>query len=184
MVFRGDSRTVGVGTTDLKNTPNQCINVARNPNWLGYTIALGGELLTAAQANAATQVDPLFDSSKRCVVCLLEGTNDMAGGATAATMWTNMKAFCASRKAAKAWETWLHTELDRSGYAATLATLNTSIRGGDVSIDRVLQCGYGDPFPSLGDATDTRLFNSDQLHPNNGGSLLRADFISRAIGGA
>lgn len=159
-------------------------------DWLYFNVSEPGHQVgdgTDADIDYPDHMDGLEDfmltGTTRNVCVTLGGTNDLWGGSqTAAATWTRIKEFCADRKTA-GFETAVITIPDLTHAASAASTLNTSIRGGDSSIDIVIDSGKGGDSPSdrLGDYTDTGYFDGDGVHILAASHTIIAEDVAAAL---
>lgn len=169
-VFDGDSITLGM--VNLANpTPNTYLNppiLIPDTFWMCINKGVGGATLADMEADASSDIDPLFASGG--VVFCWGGTNDIELGASAATTISRLHTYCANRKAA-GWKVAVITIMPRTSgvptFEADRATVIADILDGShlgVLWDATINlAGTG-----MGDAGDNLGPNFyDGTHPSN-----------------
>jgi lysophospholipase L1-like esterase len=100
LIFDGNSMTYGAGSSGISGTyPNQLIAALADPV-VGGNFGVSGQETDGMIADSPAQIDPLcsFTTRTKNVVVAWEGTNDIRAGASAATAFANLKAYCQARK--------------------------------------------------------------------------------------
>lgn len=181
LVCVGDSLTYGAGMTLNRNWPYRL--GAMKQTWEVFNLGISGATISAMTPNIPTNVTPLFDAGKRCELILWGGRNDVGGGASAATTFSRIQAFCNAAKSGAAWNgVNVVTLIDCNDFAAVADPANVTIRGGDSSYDHVIDLGRGSVLETrLSDGSDLNYFQADTVHPSDGGGQVAADFIAGDI---
>jgi lysophospholipase L1-like esterase len=183
ILFEGDSRTVGL-QANATPYPMQAM-ASIGGNWLAYTVAAGGETAATMITQRAAQIDGLYAASlPRNIVTILAGVNDAAGGASAATIYANLKSWWGGARAA-GFRVIAQTEIDAqsaglntvSWHSSILPALNALILSDPSLYDAVAR---NDQDPRLQDATNTTYFNVDALHLATAGNTALAENVLTA----
>lgn len=186
-VFAGNSLTAGSSATSADTFyPTVCMKSLRS----GEPFQNFGtpSQTTPQMATAAfTQVYPLYDAKRKCVLVAWEGTNDLfSGGASAATCYANLVNYCLAGRA-KGFLVILLTIIDcqnagRPGsFDADRATVNTNLRTNASQFCDSLADAAG--VAALSNANDTTYFASDKLHLIDAGYAVVAATVKTSIEG-
>lgn len=187
LVFAGNSLTAGSNASSFDMYyPTQCLRLLRSGEPFrnfGTPSQTTPEMATAA----ATEVDPLYDSKRSCIVLAWEGLNDLfSGGATAAQACANLQSYYVARRG-KGFIVIAATIIDcqnagRPGsFDADRATVNAYLRNNYLSFAHAL-ADFA-LVPELSDATDTTYFQADKIHLQDAGYALVATTAKTAIEG-
>lgn len=163
----GDSITHGYGATVNRTWPNVAAIGTTNDF---YAMAESGVTINTLNSRKATYLDPLLRSNDIAIV--FAGTNDLAGGATAATTEGILNTFC--------------TSLRSGGVKVIVMTALPRNSGNITGYDTLIRSnwtGYADALVDL--ATDTRLddnndtgyYLADAIHPNVAGTQAIAQLL-------
>jgi GDSL-like Lipase/Acylhydrolase family len=192
-IFEGDSITKNQGGSYmLGNSWEYVANQALGSNFTGYNFGLSGETLATMLGETATINSMLLNyNSPNSFVSLWGGTNDIATGASAATVYANMQSFCA---AVIGGATCIPgTTLPRGDFTGPQdtirQTLNTSIVSGwlastiAITVNSIADFA-GDPV--MGNTlsnTNSGYYNypTDQIHPNAAGNAILGQIAALAI---
>lgn len=168
LIFAGNSLTFGSNATSSEAAyPWVCSKLLRSgePIWNFGTVSQTTPQMTTA---AASQVYPLYDSLRPCIVLAWEGLNDMfSGGSSAAQAYANLQIYYLAAKA-RGFLVIAATVIDcqnasRPGsFDADRATLNTNLRANYASFAHAL-ADYA-AVAALSDANDTAYFQADKIH--------------------
>jgi lysophospholipase L1-like esterase len=174
LVADGDSITVGAGTP----TPYSK-QLTLTHSYLIFNTAVTGETLTTMYANAPTVVDPLF-GTRRSVVVIWGGTNDLGDGTTAAVVYSTMQNYCAARQA-KGWRCVIATMLSRVSLDARKNDLNNLIEANHSWADGLADF-TGTALGCDGCYANSTYFQADGIHPVESAiSSIEAPTISAAV---
>ena len=151
---------------------------------------VSGETTPTMSSLALTATDPYFGTggNRGNVAVGIEITNDVAvGGASAATAYANIQAYCAARRAF-GWKVIITTFLSRSdaGVSGTFntirATVNANIQANWPTFADGLADWASDPIMGINGAeTNPTYFLSGNLHPNAAGMAILAPYVTAAI---
>lgn len=183
VVLDGNSLFLG----DNGESPDVRLRTSLTRKWkLGGNFAVGGKSTLDMAADAAAQVDVIYDAAGLILNVLVawEGTNQMYYGASGSTAIADYKAYCAARKAA-GWYTVAVTVLPREAintvFAARRAIFNAEILNPanigvcwDAVVDTTADSRLEDP-------SDTTYFNADQIHPKAAGSRIVGELIGALL---
>jgi lysophospholipase L1-like esterase len=162
LVADGDSLTAGAGG-ETPYTDFLPIYLRRSvPGWTITNLGIGGQTMTSMVANAAANVDPLFVAGEPNVVIVWGGSNDIAGGATATTVYNQYVTYCTARRA-KGFKCIVATMIDRPSFATQKNALNALLLGDATHFDGVVNY-TGTPLGCDGCSTNTTYF-LDTIHP-------------------
>ncbi len=184
LVYDGDSITGGYLSTCGFSYPNQADLLLSQCD--GYNFGMGGETLAEMLAAAPTSLDPLYDSTKRQnIVVICGGTNDLYAGATPASVYANLEAYCAARRTA-GWKVVVTTILPRSAsdsFESNRQTLNASIRANwGTFADGLADIAADSRIGAPGANANLAYFAADGTHPNNAGYGILAGIVAGAVG--
>lgn len=179
IIFDGDSLIANANQGIWENKfPTQCWRLLGESKWYFYSLGIGGQ--TAVQMAAdATTVDTLYAAyGKRNVVVCWAGTNDLAGGATAAQAYTALSGYIVGRKAA-GFKVIAVNCLPRG----TNGVLNTAITDYNalISANTVGADALVDVHTAMPDATDLTYFDADQIHLNAVGYGVAAALVAAVV---
>lgn len=179
IIFDGDSLIANANQEIWENKfPTQCWRLLGESKWYFYSLGIGGQ--TAVQMAAdATTVDTLYAAyGKRNVVVCWAGTNDLAGGATAAQAYTALSGYIVGRKAA-GFKVIAVNCLPRG----TNGVLNTAITDYNalISANTVGADALVDVHTAMPDATDLTYFDADQIHLNAVGYGVAAALVAAVV---
>lgn len=184
VVFEGDSITEGKTYTPLfpycdRSVPNLTGSVVAGVNAVsGSSIS---HLTSRADTVDASLLSSLYDTG---ILCVMIGTNDLSGGTTAAQYLTNLKAYCAARKAA-GWLVVVSTipprnDVTFNGKRATAnAEINNAVNIG-VSWDAVASWD-ADVTIGVDAAASNATYYPDGVHPSNVAHILIEPYVTAAI---
>lgn len=185
LIFAGNSLTFGSNATSSEAAyPFVCSKLLRSgdPIWNFGTVSQTTPQMTTA---AATQVYPLYDSMRPCIVLGWEGLNDMfSGGSSAAQAYANLQTYYLGAKA-RGFLVIAATVIDcqnagRPGsFDADRATLNTNLRNNYAQFAHAL-CDFAG-VTELSDATNQTYFQSDFIHLRDLGYAAAAAKARTAI---
>jgi len=184
LVYDGDSITAGYQSTNGFSYPNQANLLL--PLCDGYNFGISGETLAQMLAAAPANLDPLYDSTKtQNVVVLCGGTNDLSEGATPASVYANLQAYCAARRSA-GWKVVVTTILPRSAsdpFESNRQALNASIRANwGTFADGLADIAADSRIGAPGANANQEYFAADGTHPNNAGYGVLAGIVAGAVG--
>lgn len=180
VVEQGDSLTVsgfdgtpGDGWSGLACAgnigPAYCVNTA-----------IGGDVLTNASSERASYIDPLLSAGLKNILVIWLGTNDLAGGTSAATLYSTWQSACAAAHTA-GWKVVAATVVDRANINETVrATYNTDLRN-DTCWDALADVGGNAQIGCNGCTANATYFNSDQTHLTDAGQAVAAGIFETAI---
>ena len=183
LVYDGDSITAGYQSTAGFTYPIQAGLLL--PQCDGYNLGISGQTLAQMLASAPTNLDPLHDGTKQGnIVVICGGTNDLYAGATPASVYANLQAYCAARRTA-GWKVVVTTVLPRSAsdpFDANRQTLNTNIRANWGTFADGLADIAADQRIGVPGANANSAYFADGTHPNNTGYGIMAQIVAGAVG--
>lgn len=164
-----------------------------------YNVAIGGQTMATMIATGPSIVDPkLKRNGAPQITPTWGGTNDLYFGATAATTYSRIAAYCAARKAA-GWKvivlsilprtnsgTPVTFEADRQTVNASLladfptATGETNIWTGASYADALVNVGADTTIGLAGQTTNTTYY-LDLVHLTTAGYAIVASYVQKAI---
>ena len=198
IICLGDSLTQGYGVQEIDSFPNKLAdlqsavavgydgNVFRsddgirtkkviNKGYNGYTTQ---NIIDNMLQNTILRRD---ENLTRDIVVLFAGTNDIALGTSAATVYANLTTIIDSLQA-EGFEVFVCTLIDRndlgSGFDTTRAALNTLINSNTAGADGVIDL-FADS--RLSDASNSTYFQADALHLKSAGNAVIAELIEAAL---
>lgn len=195
LVLDGDSETAGAGNTLNRNWFRQLTlsGTTRRAN-----TSEAGITLATLVSEASTFVDPQIQSGGMTnALGVFAATNDLVGGATAATVYANTKTYCAARKTAGWGPVFIIGMLPRTGQETARQALRTDLLGDftvSTSMPLVYAAGAGTTYADYyldiaGDAnigaananTNATYYAADQIHLNNTGSGVLTGYAQSLI---
>ncbi len=184
-VFEGDSLTSGVGATPgVSDYPTQLMNLLSVP-YNKTNVGAASDFISGMIAEGYLEVDPLYNPGvPRNYAFIWAGTNDVARGDSATTVYNNIVTWCNRRKDL-GWTVIVLTMLPRVAFDAGMITnrhtINTNIVSNwatfaDCLVDLAADGRIGDD----GDYADTTYYNVDQTHLNPTGYGVVASLAQAA----
>lgn len=157
----GDSITAGTEVT----TPWP--SLITNLTYAKHNVAVPGETIATMLANAPANVDVFYTATKKNMVFIWGGTNDIEFGATALATYNNLVAYAQGRRAL-GFKVITATMLSRIGFDTQKNSYNALILADSTNFD--LKVDFtGTPLGCDGCYANTTWFNVDGVHPNNAG---------------
>lgn len=183
MVFDGDSLT----TASSGDYPSQLIaslpgTVVQVGVGKTFNVAVGGQTIATMLTNAASNVDSKFEAGKYNYVFILGGTNDVAAGDNATTVYNRIVSYCTARRSA-GFRVVVSTLTHKGNPAQNtiIDSINTSIRANWATFADAL--ADLDADSRLQNPADTTYFQADQLHYNTSGAAVVASIAKAALKG-
>jgi len=188
IIFHGASFIQGQGTTNGHGTTGYCqeaidANSSFPKGVTCYNVMEGaGATLAALTSSAPTDVDPLYISGD--VLVVIDGPDDTSCfGATDTDTYNQYLAYCLARKAV-GYKVVACTRIaiNPSTYPTQLASIlniNSMIRAGFPGQGITVCDLYNDT--RLQDSTNTTYFDSDGIHPADGGAQVMGTMIYNSI---
>lgn len=181
-VFDGDSLTSGFGVAAGSDYPAQTIPLLVSQDWAKVNFGAGSKTLATMVSSAAVDIDTIIDSGyTNAFVCLLGGINDLALGASAASVYANLQSYWSSRRAA-GYEVVAFTILPASavsgGNETARLAVNALIRGDATKYDALADIAADARLQNTADLT---YFQADGVHPTAAGAAVMADIAAAAI---
>lgn len=181
-VADGDSITEGMGATGGDNYPRQMEALLTHPARI-YNCGLSGDTLAGRDRNYAHLIAPLFGPrAGRNVLSIFAGTNDLALGASAASLAAHLRSYCA-RARATGFEVIVATTLPRPDLGPAqqreLHTHNAFVR----QEWRSFCDGVADmeADPDLASRAADPAYFADGLHPTSLGYAHIAQIMAAAV---
>ena len=132
-----------------------------------------------------TAVKPPIQSVTKGYYSILIGLNDYwLSGSSAATIYANIQTICSTVSGySSSPSVIVFTELPAavSGWETVRQSLNTLIRNGGSCPYTVADVGNDATIGQAGENTNLTYYNSDQIHPNNAGSLIIGTYLTAAL---
>ena len=185
LVFEGDSLTSSgssafSGPAFVSYTINSLSGATK-----AWDVAAHGQNIVQAAADAATQVDPLYDTSiSKNVLCVWLGTNAMYGhSGSAATAFADLKAYCLARRAV-GFKVVVVTCLPRStdvNFETDRQAFNASIRADTSFYDALADAGGDATVGAPGAQNNTTYYTGDKIHMTSAGYAVVAGLAVTAI---
>lgn len=187
-VFDGDSQTNGFGLADpaTQSYPAQVMALYNNSTFYSGNLGVNSQTTADMTADGVATIDPHYDVRRaKNIVLALCGTNDLYGGANAATTYNRIVAYHTARRAA-GYKTVAFTILPRSdggtpgSFEADRQTVNTNIRNN--------WAGWADALAdvaanaTIGDAGDEAnpTYYQDLIHLTTAGYAIVAGIAKTA----
>ncbi len=185
IICLGDSRTHNSSHPTTLGWVAQTQAVLGESSFLMMNCGIGSDTIANAVTNETDRVITQLNTFSRQIFCIWYGRNDLVvGGATPATVFSNLKTYCQAIKTARADATVIiFTELPSAGgagYETDRQTLNTSIRS-EVSPpwDYICDIGNDATIGQAGQNLDATYYsNSDHIHPTFAGDTIISSVIS------
>lgn len=186
-IFDGDSITIGNGSTGGQTYPYQAQTQLGTVGTY-QNIGVSGQTVVQMSSDAATQVDPVYSSTRTSnILSLLGGTNDLYFGANGLTTYNNIVAYSQARRLA-GFKVIVNTILPRSNSGTPLTfetdrqTINTLIRSNWTTFaDGISDIASDSRIGDAGDETNTTYFSPDKVHLTNTGYGVIANYVVAAI---
>lgn len=180
--YDGDSitygRTVVEGAERASQTP------AFGETYPRYNWGIGGQTAATAALRYATRAGNSFDPTKRNILILFAGTNDLNGGATGTAAWASI---VSEMQAARAtgYKILVATMLPRGDFSPSAETergvFNTLMRANwNTYADGLLDYA-ADPTMGAAGATSNTALYADLVHPTRYGDSLLAAIDAQGI---
>lgn len=187
IVYTGDSQTSFTGTDGM--WPQVIAASMGHANQSHTIVAQGGVSLAYINEVAAGWLDPVYDATAALNVNLIwAGTNDLAGGVAAATVYGRLETYCNARRAAGWDKVIVFTALPRSaegddaGHEALRAAFNALVRANYASIaDGMVDVAADERIGGAGDELDTTYYNADRVHLNTTGQAVIAELAQPVL---
>lgn len=179
----GDSLTSGTGSSGGNDYPHQLMALLGSGYYL-LNLGVSGSATTTIEAQQGAAANAYFHADPTVIDIIWIGTNDIAGGADAATISTNISTIHAARKTAHPTvKTVAVTIIDRTTFDAAKdavrATLNTDLVDNYVALGFDATCDLRG-IPQLEDSTNTTYF-TDGTHLTNAGYALVAAAMAPVV---
>lgn len=171
LVHDGDSLTAGTGMTNGMCWPEQLADLFVGVRKLNIcNMGISGWRVTQMNTAYATRIAPLYNAAwDYNILSCFAGTNDLAAGDSAATVYNNLKTYWAAARVT-GWKVEANTIIpgnwETGGMETERLALNVLIRG-DASLYEYLADWAGDV--RLQTPTDTTYFYGDAIHLINTG---------------
>jgi len=184
VIFDGNSLTVGYvafpGMTDaaLPQIPSL---------WRGYNFGASGQTIEQMAADAATQIDPLYNAAaSKNVLVAWEGTNALQTLQNPTTVYNDTVSYCQARRAA-GWQVVIATILPRTAagtyanFEADRQTVNTNIRTNYAAFADALADVGNDATIGVTGASNNVTYYSDKTHLTTAGYAIVATYMKNAV---
>ena len=144
-----------------------------------------GSAATDMDVTIGAYVDPVFTTMKGAAI-VFGGSNDaFLGGASAATVFTRLKADCnlirVSHPNVKIVVVTLLPRQNNGSFETLRQTLRTSMLGGDSSYDYVADWGGNVTMAANAASSTNATYYSDQIHPTDAGQIIGASIIGPVV---
>lgn len=185
IVFDGNSLTVGYvafpAMTDV------ALPQVSGGFWRAYNLGISGQTIEQMATNAATKVDPLYNTSaSKNILSCWEGTNALQALQNPTTVYNDIVGYCQARRAA-GWRVVIVTILPRTaagtyaGFEADRQTVNAAIRANYATFaDAIADVGADATIGAPG-ASNNVTYYSDKTHLTTAGYAIAATLIKNAI---
>lgn len=197
-IVHGNSHTLGVGGSNVSTTNEGILAANGSPlatDWL--CMSTSGITTPALAAEAATKVDPLYNTSiaaNKRILFFWEGTNDIAStlSSDATAFYNSIKSYCQARRAA-GWDNIIvGTILPRTGtftnsanYETVRLSVNTMIRdaltNGETWLDAIADFASDATIGGTAASDNTTYYNTDKLHLKDAGQTIAKTYLTSAI---
>lgn len=180
IAFDGDSLTAGTLTL-AESYPFVCMDTLGRANYDYCNYAVSGLTLVNLLSDDDYTVGAIAECYSESVCVLWAGTNDIAGGASAATVTANLLAYVAAQKAAGYTHVLVLTVIDRTSFDAAKDAIRATVNS-DIASNAATS-GYTvvDVAAFLNDATNTTYYNADGTHLKTAGYAYVAGEVATAI---
>jgi lysophospholipase L1-like esterase len=182
LIADGDSLTEGIGSTGGNTYPAQLAVIE------GKAVANrghSGDTMATMINEASADVDALVTLGS--TVLVWGGTNDLAGGASAATVYARIQNYCAGRRYFGL-RCAVLTMLPRSdaglpgSFEVDRQTINTNIRNNWATFaDSLVDVAADGRIGDAGDELDSTYYNADKVHLKNAGYAIVASIASTQV---
>ena len=185
VIADGNSLTVGTGGG---GSTYPAILASINSTLSVINKGVNSQTTPMMEADASTDIDPLFLSGSRNILIAWEVTNDIYFGATNQEAYDNIKQYCQNRQSA-GWDVIVAGVIPRGQKKAD----GTSIIDYNLDLDTVnsmIDTSYTDfadvyvalaSDPRLSDYSNTTYYSIDSIHLNATGYSVVADLVNEAI---
>jgi lysophospholipase L1-like esterase len=183
--FAGDSITSSIIAQQGDSYP-EMVGRLRGWDFDGINTANGMSTTTSQNTQDVQNLDPAYDATyytNKRVICLLLGSNDLAGGSSAATVLTNLQTYVTNRQAV-GWDVRVGTILDRTDFSGSDRTNQQTVNAAIIANSGSWHDGLI-PFataPQLLDPSDTEFFD-DGIHPTVAGNQVMALVCNGVLNG-
>lgn len=191
LITEGSSSTEGYGVTNEYprqlavlfggNYYKQSVNLIFDSSnlWTVRNVGNSADDMARMTAQYATQVLPFYNSSFNVNYLTLQGgSNDIAGGRSAAALGADVKAYVAKAKG-HGFLVGVCTVFHRVGNdVGRVNDYNNWLRAGNSGADFIIDLAA---HPALSDATNLKYFQGDGIHPNSAGQTVIANIFAKAI---
>lgn len=161
VICDGDSLTAGDGLTQVQAYPYQLADTLGRDNYDVYNLGVGGQTIVEMLADRDRQIVPHYGVWSGHTVIVWGGTNDLAGGATAETTYTNLASHVNGLMAA-GFRVIVLTMVKR-GTNAALETKRQAYNGYITGTAGWTVYDVG-AMAEFSDATNTTYYQADQIH--------------------
>jgi lysophospholipase L1-like esterase len=180
----GDSITIGASTLpdDVADSYPYKLETSLGRQWRVYNSGISGGVIADATTDAA-RVDALYAAGNAAnVVVVLLGSNDINVGDSAATIQTNLEAYCAARRVA-GWDVIVCSILPRTPFSGAQETVRTTVNAWLAANWSSFADAYLDlaSVAELADPTDATYYLGDTVHPNVAGNAVLAAQVEAAV---
>jgi GDSL-like Lipase/Acylhydrolase family len=159
----GDSITAGFGESTPYTTQ---LTLPNNSGWFYNNRGIPGQTLSTILSNT-TSYYPVGQNYS--VAVLWAGTNDISGGATAATVFANMQTMYSNLKSQGYTYVVTCTMLSRSGQDTGKNALNALILASPSTVGDAIASFVGTPLGVDGGSSNLTWFQADGIHPTQAG---------------
>lgn len=181
----GDSLTEGWYAFDNRVSPSLTYPSQLQrmlPNYRVVNFGVYGETISNT-VSQATETDRAYYPGAILVVGI--GTNDISGGASAATVLADLTAYCQARQAI-GWRVFVQTYTSRgdldAGEEAVRISVNSSIRSGFRAFaDGLIDIGLDSRIGPQSTTSDTTYYAADTVHRTAAGHRVVAELTRQAI---
>lgn len=178
LIAIGDSITAGFNNLDAYTNLMPLTSYHFSISNMG----IFGETMATMLADFSTQVTPNLKAGQPNVIVVWGGTNDIAAGATASSVYANIVSYCANVHSAGALCI-VPTMLSRNGFDTQKNSLNALILANTAGADGIANF-TGTPLGIDGGYTNTTWFQADGIHPTQAAiTTYEAPVITSTVNG-
>lgn len=185
LVPDGDSLTVGQGLDPSLAWPVLLATDLGGGYTITNNVAVGGQMVSEASADAETQVDALFSASNTDnIVVAWMGTNDLYYGIDAGTAYRRLRDYCLRRRY-KGFKVVVCNAISRedaggvAGFSTRRAAFNTLLTDNWTAFADAYVDLYSDS--RFQNAQDTTYYQTDDVHITAAAQVIVKDAIKAAV---
>lgn len=173
LVIEGDSISAGYTATANRDWVTQSQFEAMEHNY-----SLGGR--TAQTMRSEARATAIYNGSKRNILVIFCGTNDLFGGRTGAQAWSDISTYATARRA-QGYRVVLVGMLPRNGLETQRQALNSAMRTNWATCADAFADVETLPMGAAGANNSTVNYDPDTVHPNLAGHTQLANLIKPLV---